>query len=278
MRAKFVFEKFTEVSDPIQDMGIGMRGVIKKFLSKVGEHYKNDDEAFQLCVQYGNLKFADYLMEYGDFKDFLLERLKTYIEKLPSKLTDIFKSDRYKALTPEEKDKLWLFCGGKIEQIQRGANKGKNKYLYRNNTIDKNEICLKKFGLPYNLYDQNHGKKSFLGLKFESFSMIYTVLTDNGKPTIATKTYNNNRTEEENVAYGLEWVRAFNEFDLNEYKGLHEDLFNILKEDYKKLKNIVDKWISIMKKAGYKIPVNLKDYDYNKYYLKEKTAKQMGFK
>ena len=108
MRAKFVFEKFTEVSDPISDMGIGMKGMIKNFLSKVHESYKNDDETFNVCINYGNIQFADYLLKYGNFKGFLLERLDTYIEKLPSKLTDIFRDKKYDVLTPEEKDELWI--------------------------------------------------------------------------------------------------------------------------------------------------------------------------
>ena len=86
-----------------------------------------------------------------------------------------------------------------------------------------------------------------MGLKFENFSMIYTVLTDDGKVIIEPKY--DNRDLEENIAYGLEWVRAFNEFNLNDYKSLPDYLFKILKDDYKRLKKIVDEWISLMKNA-----------------------------
>jgi len=69
VRAKFVFEKFTENSDPVHDMGIGMYGMIRNWVKKDfnlsdKELYNITDETFLIASTLRNkLDFVKYLIK-----------------------------------------------------------------------------------------------------------------------------------------------------------------------------------------------------------------------
>jgi hypothetical protein len=64
-------EKFTEDSDPINDLGIGMMYQIKQFIDKLNIttqkcnniSISDNQEVFDNCIRYDELKFAKYLLE-----------------------------------------------------------------------------------------------------------------------------------------------------------------------------------------------------------------------
>jgi len=65
---KWVNEKFTEESDPVQDMGIGIEHAIKEFIDNAIKKYGqsilvNVYEQIQYCVQKGKVEFVDYLIK-----------------------------------------------------------------------------------------------------------------------------------------------------------------------------------------------------------------------
>jgi hypothetical protein len=70
MRAKFIYEKFIEDSDPIHDMGIGMPGIIKKWLDEmqIKNYHINDDLTIDInntvCL---DRKFIGKLPKYIQF-------------------------------------------------------------------------------------------------------------------------------------------------------------------------------------------------------------------
>jgi len=57
-------EKFTEDSDPIKDMGIGMRRMISKWMKEIGEE-DTDDNALAESAARGKLDFVKYLVNQG---------------------------------------------------------------------------------------------------------------------------------------------------------------------------------------------------------------------
>lgn len=69
MRAKFINEKFTEDSDPISDMGIGIEKQIQNFIREKGYgrgiEELNKDVALCVCAEYGKIDFVRYLLEKG---------------------------------------------------------------------------------------------------------------------------------------------------------------------------------------------------------------------
>jgi hypothetical protein len=68
MRAKFVFEKFSEQSDPINDLEIGLRYVIIKFLKNKGNRIdKNitNDKLLNICAFYDKTEWCKYLLDKG---------------------------------------------------------------------------------------------------------------------------------------------------------------------------------------------------------------------
>jgi len=65
MRAKFVFEKFTEDSDPIADMNIGMMHQIKLWMESMGKLFTNKDLFLIFSAEHGKLDFVEYLLTAG---------------------------------------------------------------------------------------------------------------------------------------------------------------------------------------------------------------------
>ena len=89
MKAKFVFEAFREESDPIEDMGIGQRAIIKQWFKTWAPSAKYTiDDDFNINVK-GHLdlsatsvtKLPDNLNITGD-----LNLAETQITKLPDNL------------------------------------------------------------------------------------------------------------------------------------------------------------------------------------------------
>jgi hypothetical protein len=74
MRARFVFEKFTDTdSDPIRDMGIGMFKQIEAWIKTLGLWYppniNNTSEVLKLCIQRGKKDFIKFLIDVRDDYD-----------------------------------------------------------------------------------------------------------------------------------------------------------------------------------------------------------------
>jgi hypothetical protein len=69
MRAKFIYEKFIEDSDPIQDMSIGMKTLIKNWLDKMEITYtlNNDLTINGRCVDIVFLDKSKKLPDYIQF-------------------------------------------------------------------------------------------------------------------------------------------------------------------------------------------------------------------
>jgi len=65
MRAKFILEKFTEDTDPIADMNIGMMHQIKLWMKSIDEPFLDKDHALVYCAGYGKLDFVEYLLAAG---------------------------------------------------------------------------------------------------------------------------------------------------------------------------------------------------------------------
>jgi len=65
LRAKFINEKFTEDSDPIADMNIGMMHEIKLWMESIGESFRNKDHALACSARDGKLDFIEYLLAAG---------------------------------------------------------------------------------------------------------------------------------------------------------------------------------------------------------------------
>ena len=58
-------EKFTEDSDPIADMNIGMIHQIKLWMESIGEPFIDKNHALVYCAGYGKLDFVEYLLAAG---------------------------------------------------------------------------------------------------------------------------------------------------------------------------------------------------------------------
>jgi hypothetical protein len=108
MRAKFVFEKFIEDSDPVHDMGIGMIQQIKIWLEK------------QLPWRQANIKDTNSVLQHliyndgpDEFIDFLLDTRNDYNKN--SILNWCLNRDKHKFI-----DKL-LKKGAKFQELQKKA-------------------------------------------------------------------------------------------------------------------------------------------------------------
>jgi hypothetical protein len=94
MRAKFIYEKFIEDSDPIQDMGIG----IGKYLSKICKLILEKDTAKQFwTIKFNNNSIEIYLNVPKVAEDYKLknnEDVHNYVKKIIDginlKYTDLF--------------------------------------------------------------------------------------------------------------------------------------------------------------------------------------------
>jgi ankyrin repeat protein len=58
-------EKFEEKSDPISDLGIGMKELIKQFIKKYGYEYVEKDLLW-ICAKEGKVEFVKYLLNAGE--------------------------------------------------------------------------------------------------------------------------------------------------------------------------------------------------------------------
>ena len=65
MRAKFINEKFTQDSDPIADMNIGMMHEIKLWMKSIGKLFQDKDNALIYSAKDGKLDFVEYLLAAG---------------------------------------------------------------------------------------------------------------------------------------------------------------------------------------------------------------------
>ena len=65
MRAKFINEKFTEDSDPIADMNIGMMHQIKLWMESINVPFIDKNHDLVYCAGYGKLDFVEYLLAAG---------------------------------------------------------------------------------------------------------------------------------------------------------------------------------------------------------------------
>ena len=74
MRAKFIYERFKEDSDPIRDMSIGLEGEIRKWIK---EEYKALDKDVKslsytdllvICIEKNKFEYVKYLVD--NAKDF----------------------------------------------------------------------------------------------------------------------------------------------------------------------------------------------------------------
>jgi hypothetical protein len=64
MRARFVNEKFVEDSDPVTDMGIGIRAQISRWMKENGWADTNDI-ALAVCAWRGKLDWVKFLIDAG---------------------------------------------------------------------------------------------------------------------------------------------------------------------------------------------------------------------
>jgi len=65
MKARLVFEKFIEDSDPIADMNIGMKHQIKKWVETETGYKYIERDLLRICAQAGKTKFVKYLIDIG---------------------------------------------------------------------------------------------------------------------------------------------------------------------------------------------------------------------
>ena len=69
----YINERFSEESDPVHDMGIGIAEQIKKFMKNDIEEYQDDGDALTThkdtilgyCIAYNKEDFVDYLISKG---------------------------------------------------------------------------------------------------------------------------------------------------------------------------------------------------------------------
>jgi ankyrin repeat protein len=61
-----LLEKFVEDSDPVSDMGIGIRADISKWMKSIGEkNIEDDDWALDVCADQGKLEWVKFLIDKG---------------------------------------------------------------------------------------------------------------------------------------------------------------------------------------------------------------------
>ena len=64
-KRKKIEEKFSEESNPIDDLTIGIRHEILKFVEKEGYNYPDNENMLWICALYGKINFVKYLLEKG---------------------------------------------------------------------------------------------------------------------------------------------------------------------------------------------------------------------
>jgi len=62
---EYINEKFTQDSDPIHDMGIGMDALIKQFIEKETRYTYVKKDLLWICVECGKTEFVKYLLNKG---------------------------------------------------------------------------------------------------------------------------------------------------------------------------------------------------------------------
>jgi hypothetical protein len=68
MRARLVFEKFTEDGDPIKDMGIGINlEMIKDFIETETDYAYVKDDVLWICASYRKIGFIEYLLSKSEY-------------------------------------------------------------------------------------------------------------------------------------------------------------------------------------------------------------------
>ena len=91
-------EKFTEDSDPIHDMGIGMLNQIKKFIESEGLNYIDKHVALRICAYYGEYDFVKFLLEMG-----AIPKSSTFSSAFDKGYKDI-----YDLLLKYDKNNVWI--------------------------------------------------------------------------------------------------------------------------------------------------------------------------
>lgn len=76
VKEHIILEKFTQDSDPIDDLGIGMMSQIRKWANTIDKNY-NEEDLLWMCAGAGKTEFVKYLLEKGwdvhEFSDYALE-------------------------------------------------------------------------------------------------------------------------------------------------------------------------------------------------------------
>lgn len=74
LASKNINEKFTSNSDPIEDMNIGIIGLLNIFIKELKqgkynidwyEHFNNDDDLLWICARYNKIELVKYLLNKG---------------------------------------------------------------------------------------------------------------------------------------------------------------------------------------------------------------------
>ncbi len=173
------------------------------------------------------------------------EKMESYIRSIPSQMTQI------------KDDNIWVLCGGTIDTYKRGKNKGKNKYIYHNNNIDKNKLCVDLYGLSYD------------DIRYNRFSMVKAVLTENGKVAIGKS--NSGRDFNNTVIYGCYLITLFRKFNLETILTKVKDSYKVdIVNDYIEIVFLIEEWIKLLNEKD--IKYNVVD-DYNDYYFMDKEEK-----
>ena len=60
-----IYEKFIQDSDPIADMGIGMKHQIKKWIETETDYYAYEQDLLWICSMHGKAEFVKYLLDAG---------------------------------------------------------------------------------------------------------------------------------------------------------------------------------------------------------------------
>jgi hypothetical protein len=128
MRAHFIFEKFTQDSDPIKDMGIGLESKLKDWINNLPYHWKpnikdTEEVLHSLISTNGPDLLIDYLLKerndyrkndtisyfisrgkerYLKFIDYLITEKRASISDLLDKITYINLGGTLAPLTPED--------------------------------------------------------------------------------------------------------------------------------------------------------------------------------
>lgn len=128
MKAKYIYEKFTQNSDPIKDLNIGLLPIIEYFLNYKSKYSADRNE-------YGPIKIADYLWMCA------AENKIDYVKYLLDNDWDIhFENDRaLRCAVHKNNYKMTKFL------LDRGAYAKDGIYYAKNNNNKKIEELLRKY-------------------------------------------------------------------------------------------------------------------------------------